>query len=245
MNMHMEDWNKKVEMLRERAGSTTHSVSLTDDDVEFEFVRDEAGREIAIPKKSFRGRREDVWDRMRIAHPGLPALMNSARFSDFQKSVYDDLSNGFKNAVIFGSAGTGKTQIALAALKNLCMGARTVVAMRFTEIKRTFEPRQLEADNSTPLAVLHSLTDPEYLLIDEVGYGQTDRKYVPEHERQVLFDIVSERDAFYKHTWLTTNMTITTLEEVYGDATVSRLGKWDGCVKADFSKQPNYRYRRG
>ena len=245
MHMEPEDFEKNIEELKANSGGQrTFSIAGTDDDVDFEFVRDDQGREYAIPKKNFIARRQQVWERIHGRHHGLPALMGMVRFSDFQKGIYDSLCQGGKNAILFGPAGTGKTQVALAGLHNLCMGARSVVAMRFSEIKRRMEPRQLDADKPTPMAVLHSMTEAEYLLIDEVGYGQAERRFPSEHERQILFELISERDAFDKHTWLTTNMNLETLEEFYGDAAISRLGKWGSCVKADFTKQPNYRYRK-
>ena len=240
-----EDWKKRFQELRERIPVDTLAPGQSDDDVEFTIIRDpDTQQEFAIPKKNFRKRQQERWDRMCSAHPGLPPLMGLGRLSEYQRKIYDELVAGFKNGILFGQAGTGKTQVALLALHNLCMGARSVLALRFTEIKRRMEVRQTEADGTTPLQVLATFTSPEYLLIDEVGYGQSERKTVSEHERQIIFDIVSERDAFDKNTWITTNMNLTMLEDIYGDATISRLGKWDGCVKADFSQQPNYRYRR-
>ena len=238
------DWKKKIQEYRDRQATLPGISSRTHADVEFEIIRDENGRDIAFPKKSFMKRRQDQWDRMRRIHPGMPSMIGVALFNGFQKKTYDELCTGLKNAILFGSAGTGKTQVAMSALHSLCIGARSVVGLRFADIKRKMEPRQLDADDTTVSAVLREYSEPEFLLLDELGYGQEERKAIGEHERQVLFELISEREAFDKKIWLTTNMSLTMLEDVYGDATISRLAKWDGCVKANFSQQPNFRYQR-
>lgn len=238
------DFKKKIQDFRDRQASPLPPQKDKYADVAFIIIQDEDGRDIAIPKKNFRQRRQEQWERMSREHPGLPSMVGVTRFNDFQKKIHGELCAGFKSAILFGPAGTGKTQVALSALHNLCIAARSVVGLRFGDIKRQMEPRQLDADGTTVSAVLRQYAEPEYLLLDELGYGQEERKAVGDHERRVLFEVVSEREAFDKKTWITTNMSLTMLEDIYGDATISRLAKWDGCVKADFSQQPNFRYQR-
>lgn len=252
MNSRPINFTPELERLRELSrqrrsdgrpgGEVTGAAWSNGGEAAFELHRDDQGREVAVRGAGREEIMDRAWSRMMAAN-GLPAaLPHSSSFSEDQQTFTAALLRGGKNAVLHGPAGTGKTAVALTALRRLHMAGSIVAATRFLRLKKKFEPAWREHSGESELTLLDRCALPQYLLLDEVGYGSGERTAVTEHERRVLFDLISEREAAGRFTWITTNYPIEQLEAHYGESTTSRLMRRGGCVKAKFTEEPNYRY---
>lgn len=209
----------------------------------FNCRKDGLGREIAQPLDRDRDIRAARWGTLRRDFEYTIALLKPSGLDPFQRNIFDALIFGQGNAVLFGASGSGKTTIALMALRNLCMQGKAVKAARMAQFKTRMEPSYCAEHQLSPDTVMEWFKEPEFLLLDELGYGE-ERREVTEHERRIFFDLVSIRDSTGKGTWISSNTELMQLKRLYGEAAFSRLDAAGNCVVGDFSKRPNYRYRK-
>lgn len=210
----------------------------------FNCWKDSLRRDIAQPI-GYRDRdiRAARWATLRRDFEYTIALLKPFELDPFQRNIFDALIFGQGNAVLCGTPGSGKTTIALMALRNLCMEGRAVKAARMAQFKTRMEPAYCEEHQISPDTVMEWFKEPEFLLLDEVGYGE-ERRLATDHERRIFFDLVSIRDSTGKLTWISSNTDFQQLQELYGEAAFSRLDAAGNCTVGDFSKRPNYRYRK-
>lgn len=167
-------------------------------------------------------------------------LVAEEKMSPYEKKIRNGLATGKQNALIYGPPGTGKTTVALIALKELHNAGRFVKAIRFSSFKTKMEPRYCDANDTSPDAVLDTMVAPDFLLVDELGYGEQ-RSATTEHERRILFDLISLRHGRERKTWLLSNIGRDQLYKLYSRATMERIDTVGECLVADFKGRTNYR----
>lgn len=204
------------------------------------YTKDAQGREIATPRFSHRQR---AWKRARESFGYTIGLTPRADLTPYHRDLVDRLARGQSNALLYGRAGTGKTTVAMIALHELCLASKTVMARRFSTFKSQMEPRFQDENDVSAETVLYGYHAPDYLVIDELGFGEY-RAATTEHERRVLFDLVSPRHSQGKKTWLLSNLDRDALFELYGEAVLSRIDAYGECVTADFPGIPNFRLEK-
>lgn len=195
----------------------------------FRLTKDTKGQDLYIPVKdgsqSIQGHLEAKFLSMRQT-AGLPEFLPELQtLDDRQLSIYKRLIKGTESALLMGDTGTGKTVVALLALRDLHFRHRSVSMVRMSRFKWNMEPTRKEETGHSEVTVMKPLLDHRYLLIDEIGGGATPGRSVSEHERKILFDLVSERESSGKLTWITSNLVKAQLEDAYGLNLVSRLAR--------------------
>lgn len=240
-------FHEAVERLRERARVNKRPDDDLDDltpppgeSTEFVFSRDEKNREVATPVKTISEQRAARWARVCLAFDYSQGLVHESLLQTKQQQLREKLAMGRKNAILFGPPGTGKTTVAMWALYDLHMAGRHVKASRFSQFKTQMEPRWLEANNVSAEDVAIRYREPDYLFLDELGYGDT-RQTISEHELRIFFDLVSVRDSMGRRTWIGSNVERVVLYELYGAAALSRIDAVGKCLAIDFEKDQNFR----
>lgn len=240
--MEKPNWEKIV---RRRKASQNRAPNLglyafhTETD-QFSLDTDEAGRCFATLKVA-PARLKLRWELICRDFGYTIPLLDEDRLDEFQRRIRDLLATGRHNAILYGKSGSGKTTVAMWALRELHLAERTVKAVRMLDFKTQMEPRYCEENKVSPDTVGNLYREPEFLLIDELGYGEQHRE-ITEHERRIFFDLVSVRDSTGKKTWVSSNTSRPQLHELYGEAAFSRLDATGWCVVGDFTDRPNYRY---
>ena len=208
---------------------------------EWKFEKDDKGREIAIPREGTKVRFAHRWDRkMELMGRTIP-LRPRDDLDAYQKKIVGLLEEGERNAIFYGRAGSGKTTVALHALRALHMIGHDVAAWRFAQFKSKMEPRYCDEHQTSPEKVLEEHLAPKYLLLDDLGYGGT-QDVASNHEQRIFFDLVNARDSSGRPTWIVSNATRDGLYKLYGDAAISRLEATGRSVVGDFTKRKNYRF---
>lgn len=213
---------------------------MTTTKTDYVWSKDRLGRDIVTPTFNVQERK---WDKAREAFGHTIALPSMEQLTPYHRDLIDRLARGQSNALLYGRAGTGKTTVAMIALRELCMAGKAVMGRRFSVFKSQMEPRFQEENSISSETVLFGYHLPEYLLIDELGFGEY-RAATTEHERRVLFDLVSPRHSQGKKTWLLSNLDRDALFDLYGEAVLSRIDAYGECVTADFAGQPNFRLEK-
>ncbi len=239
MNRH--PFLETIHRLRERSTKEGDPVPLGEQPEIFSFEKDPRGRDIAIPLMTRRQIRVESWNAICLAFDYNTPLIEEKSLTDHQKNIRDSLAGGQKNAILYGPAGTGKTAVAMLALRDLHLAGRRVKAARFAQFKTQMEPRFCDENEVSPDTVAKWYSAPEFLLLDDLGYGDT-RQTIGEHERRIFFDLLSVRDSTGRRTWICSNTSRQELHRIYGEAAISRLDGAGVCTVGDFTNQPNRRY---
>lgn len=166
-----------------------------------------------------------------------------------KKQVMIELSKGnflldAKNIIFYGTPGAGKTHLAIAIGRELCLKKYRVRFITACELVQDL----LNAKNNLTLSRLFKrLNRFDLLIIDEMGYIPFKRE-----ETDLLFQLVSERYE-RKSILMTTNLVFSEWDKIFKDTTtttavVDRLVHhshiFDLCVDSYRGKQAKNNYRQ-
>ena len=209
----------------------------------FLFFEDRQNRSMAVRIHGKGSFYQAQWDRLCRDFGYTTVLLDERKLDEYQQKIRNKLALGRSNAILYGHSGSGKTTTALWALHDLHVVGKKCKAARMLQFKTEMEPRYCDEHEISPDTVAQAYREPEYLLLDEVGYGE-ERDRTTEHERRIFFDLISVRDSTDKKTWISSNTSREKLHGLFGEAAFSRLDATGQCVVGDFSAQPNYRYKK-
>lgn len=208
------------------------------------LTKDDQGRDVMVPIKNS-DEVSEKWKTNRFLEmchkASLPEwLPEISQLDDRQRAIFNALAEGGKHALLMGDTGTGKTIVALLALRTLHQRYKTVGMTRMGRFKWEMEPARKDETGYSEITIMSGMLRPQYLLIDEVGGGTATGRTPSQHERDILFHLVSEREAEGKRTWITSNMTKNKLEDAYGISLVSRLARAGESIEVEL-KGGSYR----
>jgi hypothetical protein len=218
----------KVVATRENEGSEINGYTVFDHD---------DGTSTAVPRSSLEVRAK-AWPSRLEGHTIPRELLPQDRMSAAQGRAHRKLVKEETNAILFGRPGRGKSMVALHALRDLHLMGFSVLGVSFSQFTRMCKPAWADAHKGeNEEVVLSRLAAPTFLLLDDVGYG--DSGYTPtDHDRKVFLELIGERDAYGRKTWITTNDSLEELVQ-YGEAAISRLRV--RAIELDFNSLPNFR----
>lgn len=130
--------------------------------------------------------------------------------------------------VMCGKPGTGKNHLALAIAKHVINehqnSALFTTALR---IARLFKSTWSKNSDRTEAEVIRIYTDPELLIIDEVGV-----QFGSEAEKLILFEIINTRYERMMPTILISNLPKDELAAFIGERVIDRMNDGGGCTLA-------------
>ena len=141
-----------------------------------------------------------------------------AAMRELASGVCDD-PEGVQSLILQGEIGTGKTHLAIAAIRQALSSGRTAyftkVARLMKRIKRTYGSNAEEDE----LSILDSLSTVDLLVLDELGANTGS-----DTESRLLHEIIDERYDNDLPTVLLTNIAVENLDQAAGgEAATSRL----------------------
>ena len=141
--------------------------------------------------------------------------------------------------LLLGGPGTGKTHLACAILAGVIRAGHTGLFMSVPAALRTVRDTYATRAACSESEALAMLTDPDLLVLDEVGLtiGSDDKR------RAMLFDVLDTRYANLRATILIGNLTDEEMERYLGERIMDRLCEGDSAV-VSFT-WPSYRRSGG
>lgn len=160
-----------------------------------------------------------------------PANSDAARCQKLCKAYaekWPERLNQGGGLVMCGKPGTGKNHLALAIAKHVIhehqSSALFTTALR---IARLFKSTWGKSAEMTEQEVIWTYTDPDLLIIDEVGV-----QFGSESEKLILFEIINTRYEQMKPTILISNLPKDELSDFIGDRVIDRMSDGGGCTLA-------------
>lgn len=130
--------------------------------------------------------------------------------------------------VMCGKPGTGKNHLALAIAKHVINehqhSAMFTTALR---VARAFKSTWGKNAERTEYEVISAYTDPDLLIIDEVGV-----QFGSEAEKLILFEVINTRYEQMKPTILISNLPLEELTVFIGERVIDRMNDGGGCTLA-------------
>lgn len=130
--------------------------------------------------------------------------------------------------VMCGKPGTGKNHLALAIAKHV-INEHQSPAMFTTALRiaRMFKSTWSKNSEMTEQEVIAVYTDPDLLIIDEVGV-----QFGSDAEKLILFEIINTRYEKMRPTILISNLTKDELSAFIGERVIDRMNDGGGCTLA-------------
>ena len=235
----------------ERMKETAKSMSrFRDETVEcngtvFDLVIDDQGIEYAIPKGDTEEVKKDKL-RTQIVKAGLAryadVTLSDAGQCKFEKRELDRyglqaaIQDG-KTLLFRGPVGTGKTYLAIALIKELLSQKKKVAIKRWPKLLQEC----LDSFKSdTPMSeVLDPVINADLLVLDEINIDIKGKASAFEIGK--LADIISEFHASDRGMILTTNLSESRIQELYGKQIWSRLTDKERSIIVSFQYERNRR----
>ncbi|QGU89655.1 ATP-binding protein [Erwinia sorbitola] len=130
--------------------------------------------------------------------------------------------------VMCGKPGTGKNHLALAIAKHV-INQHQSAAMFTTALRiaRMFKSTWSKNAEQTETEVIQKYTDPDLLIIDEVGV-----QFGSDSEKLILFEIINTRYEKMRPTILISNLPKDELSAFIGERVIDRMNDGGGCTLA-------------
>lgn len=140
----------------------------------------------------------------------------------FRRMLVEIRAGRTASAIVTGGVGTGKTHLACATLKEVCLAGRTGRYTTLSGLLRRVKSTWSKAAEETEAAAISVFVDPDVLVIDEVGVqGGADGANA--HDLTLITEIVDQRTWRSRSTILISNLPVAELPAWVGERVFSRL----------------------
>ena len=147
---------------------------------------------------------------------------------------FEEFAKEGKGLLLIGSAGIGKTHLAVSALKQIAMQGNTVLFGSFVDIVQNIKSTFGKESTFSESDIIEKLAGIDVLVIDDLG-----KENISNYVKMIAYQVINRRYVDMKPTIITTNDTSTELEKKYDAATVSRL--LESCIVVAFADVKDYR----
>jgi len=140
----------------------------------------------------------------------------------FRRMCAEIRSGRAASAIVTGGVGTGKTHLACAALKEVCLAGRTGRYTTLAGLLRRVKSTWSKTADETEAAAISAFVDPDLLVIDEVGV-QCGSDGANAHDLTLITEIIDQRSWRNRSTILISNLSVAELPAWIGERAFSRL----------------------
>jgi DNA replication protein DnaC len=154
-----------------------------------------------------------------------PEILRVKTICEKYVTTFPDRLKTGDGLILVGGCGTGKNMLAACICKGIVGQDYTALHTTVFKLIRKVKGAWRKDSNETENQVINSFTEPDLLVIDEVGV-----QFGSETERLYLTEIINERYERMRPTILISNLTPDKLEEVVGERVIDRFHEGKGAV---------------
>jgi len=141
-----------------------------------------------------------------------------------------DPKNRLASMILVGGTGTGKSHLACAALHEICLAGRTGRYSTIGDMFRRIRSTWRESSREPEASAIAAFTDPEFLVLDEIGMQTAKDNGASSDDLRILGDIIDKRTWNHRPTIMITNLEYRELPQWIGERVISRMEENGGCV---------------
>lgn len=123
-----------------------------------------------------------------------------------------------QNLLLIGSVGTGKTHLACGVARCFLEAGHSALYVRTAELISMVRETWRPDSKKTERRVMRELTEPDLLIIDEVGVQAN-----TENEQQILFNVINGRNEQMRPVILISNLDAAGIKNVLGERSYDRI----------------------
>ncbi len=153
---------------------------------------------------------------------GMSPYQNASKILGRAKAFVNNFESSHENILIYGETGLGKTFISNCIAKELLDKAHSVLYLSANELFEQVLSRYIMSkDRTFALAEVYEYVyNSDLLIIDDLG-----TEVLNSFVRSQLFEIINKRTLSEHSTIITTNLSLSELEDRYSERVMSRIAK--------------------
>lgn len=175
----------------------------------------------------------------------IPARYAQSSFSNFQADASITIGSGFRVVqewarrvrdgkltgmiALLGSVGVGKTHLACAALREICIAGGSGLYTTFGDLSRRVKATYADKPKESTEKAYQFFIKPHALVIDEIGV-QSGRDSATPEDLKVIAEIIDKRYWEKRPAILISNLERAVFPEWVGERVISRLREADGAI---------------
>jgi len=149
---------------------------------------------------------------------GISPKDNMARIWTISHKFVETFDKKFENLLFYGSTGLGKTFLSNCIAKELLDAGKTVLYTTAGQLFKLVEDHRFNRNGAKSPAYLDMITEVDLLIIDDLG-----TEFPTVVTTSELFSYINARLLNKKSTIISTNLSLSDLEDHYSDRVMSRL----------------------
>ena len=148
---------------------------------------------------------------------GLNAYDNAKKVLSSAKAFADSFDDDFRNILIYGMPGVGKTHLSKAIASTLQEMGHTVLYLTAFDLFSRMKKEKFSRDGNVD-PDYKSLFSSDFLILDDLG-----TEFSTSMTSSFLFELINERIRGMRSTLISTNLDLRQLSDMYTERVISRI----------------------
>lgn len=162
--------------------------------------------------------RTENFSKLRLDHRTGEDRVKLEKVVDYCHEFIDTFDTDYRNMVLCGTVGTGKSYLSCCVAHELLETCHSVIYMSSQQLFEAMAQHQFGGDRNAKSDFITSLYECDLLIIDDLGTELTNNFVISS-----LFGIINERHLRRNSTIISTNLDLSEIRDRYSERVLSRL----------------------